>query len=137
MWKDLGLAVLLGVLVASSGQVATSATPRVKVRLALQWVHQAQLAGYYLALEDGLYRSRGLDVEILRGGPDRDTAQLLRTGQAEVGTFFLTGAMKGQHHDHVPRCSRALLASRGRGPLSGYDDGVRPLGWGGRYGCLL
>jgi NitT/TauT family transport system substrate-binding protein len=40
------------------------------VRLQLQWVPQAQFAGYFAALEQGYYDAAGLDVEIVPGGPD-------------------------------------------------------------------
>jgi diguanylate cyclase (GGDEF)-like protein len=39
------------------------------MRLQLRWLHQFQFAGYYLALEKGLYAQAGLDVQILPGGP--------------------------------------------------------------------
>jgi NitT/TauT family transport system substrate-binding protein len=41
-----------------------------KVRVQLQWVPQAQFAGYYAAQEQGYWEAEGLDVEILAGGPD-------------------------------------------------------------------
>ena len=41
-----------------------------EVKLQLQWVTQAQFAGYYVALDKGFYKDEGLDVTILPGGPD-------------------------------------------------------------------
>jgi polar amino acid transport system substrate-binding protein len=35
-----------------------------KVTLQLQWKHQFQFAGYYIAKEKGFYKDAGLDVEI-------------------------------------------------------------------------
>jgi NMT1/THI5 like len=40
-----------------------------KVSLQLKWSHQFQFAGYYAALEQGFYKSAGLDVDIREGGP--------------------------------------------------------------------
>ena len=40
------------------------------VTLQLQWVAQAQFAGYYAAVDQGYYRDAGLDVEILEGAVD-------------------------------------------------------------------
>jgi len=40
------------------------------VRLQLQWVPQAQFAGYFAALEQGFYEAENLTVEIVPGGPD-------------------------------------------------------------------
>ncbi len=41
-----------------------------KVRLQLQWVPQAQFAGYFAAVEQGFYTAAGIDLEIVPGGPD-------------------------------------------------------------------
>ena len=38
------------------------------VKLQLQWVAQAQFAGYYAALAQGYYKDEGLDVDIVEGG---------------------------------------------------------------------
>jgi hypothetical protein len=40
-----------------------------QVSLQLKWKHQFQFAGYYAALEQGLYRNAGLDVTIREGEP--------------------------------------------------------------------
>jgi NitT/TauT family transport system substrate-binding protein len=58
-----------------------------------QWVPQAQFAGYYVAYEKGFYRARGLEVKILKGGPDFPPSELLPAGQADFGTMFLTTAI--------------------------------------------
>ena len=58
-----------------------------------QWVPQAQFAGYYTAYEKGFYKRRGLQVKILKGGPDFPTSELLADGQADFGTMFLTTAI--------------------------------------------
>ena len=40
------------------------------VSLQLQWVPQAQFAGYFAAVEEGYYEEEGIDLEIVDGGPD-------------------------------------------------------------------
>ena len=57
--------VLAACSAAPSGSVALT-----KVRLQLQWVPQAQFAGYFAAAEKGYYRDEGLEVELIPGGPD-------------------------------------------------------------------
>ena len=52
-----------------------------------QWQPQAQFAGYYVAYEKGFYRERGLDVKILRGGPERPPSEMLAQGRADFGTM--------------------------------------------------
>ena len=42
----------------------------VPVEFQLQWVTQAQFAGYFAAADLGFYEEAGLDVTILEGGPD-------------------------------------------------------------------
>ena len=58
-----------------------------------QWQPQAQFAGYYVAYEKGFYRERGLDVKILRGGPQRPPSEMLAQGRADFGTMQLAGAI--------------------------------------------
>jgi NitT/TauT family transport system substrate-binding protein len=63
------------------------------MKLALQWSPQSQFAGYYLAQEKGFYRDKGLNVEIVRGGPDVDPMELLQQQKVHFATMFLTGAI--------------------------------------------
>ena len=53
------------------------------VTLRLQWVTQAQFAGYYVALDKGFYEAEGLDVTVLAGGPDIAPPQVLAGGGAD------------------------------------------------------
>ncbi len=62
------------------------------------WSPQAQFAGYYIALEKGFYRAKGLDVEILKGGPERPADVLLKEGKADIGTLWLSEAIKERAH---------------------------------------
>ncbi|MEO0682065.1 MAG: ABC transporter substrate-binding protein, partial [Pseudomonadota bacterium] len=59
---------------------AAAATPALaadEVTLQLQWVTQAQFAGYYVALDKGFYEEEDLDVTIKPGGPDIAPPQVL------------------------------------------------------------
>ena len=58
------------------------------------WSPQAQFAGYYVALEKGFYRGRGLDVNILAGGPERPADATLAAGKADVAMLWLSEAIK-------------------------------------------
>ncbi|MFQ6550003.1 ABC transporter substrate-binding protein [Aestuariibius sp. 2305UL40-4] len=64
-----------------------------EVRLQLQWVTQAQFAGYYVALENGYYEEEGLDVTILPGGPDIAPPQVLAGGGADVMLNWMPSAL--------------------------------------------
>ena len=63
---------------------ATAAYAADEVRLQLQWVTQAQFAGYYVALDKGYYDAEDLDVSILPGGPDIAPPQVLAGGGADA-----------------------------------------------------
>ena len=56
-----------------------------KVSLQLKWLHQFQFAGYYQAVEQGFYRSAGLDVEIREGGPGIDAPAAVASLKADFG----------------------------------------------------
>jgi NitT/TauT family transport system substrate-binding protein len=52
------------------------------VKLQLQWVTQAQFAGYYAAVDKGYYKDAGLDVQIVEGGVDIPPQKTLASGHA-------------------------------------------------------
>lgn len=60
-----------------------------KMRYRLKWLDQAQFAGSYVALEKGFYLQRGLDVEILEGGPDYPQYGSLLDSSADVVNLHL------------------------------------------------
>ena len=63
------------------------------VKLQLQWVTQAQFAGYYVALDEGFYGEEGLNVTILPGGPDIAPPQVLAGGGADVMLNWMPSAL--------------------------------------------
>ena len=65
-----------------------------KATLALLWSPQAQFAGYYVALEKGIYRKHGIDLTIVPGGPGRSPAEELRDGRADFAVLWLSGALR-------------------------------------------
>lgn len=60
-----------------------------QVSLQLQWFAQSQFAGYYAALDQGIYESRCLDVTILEGGVDIVPQQVLATGGADYAISWV------------------------------------------------
>ncbi len=56
--------------VPASDAPASAGPDAATVRLQLQWVPQAQFAGYFAAERQGYYAAENLTVEILDGGPD-------------------------------------------------------------------
>ena len=76
---------------AGSGFAASHADN--SVTLQLQWVTQAQFAGYYVALDKGYYDEEGLDVTIKAGGPDIAPPQVLAGGGADVMLNWMPSAL--------------------------------------------
>ncbi len=112
-------------ILAALPAAAGAATP---VRLILPWQQQAQFAGYYAALERGLYARSDLDVTILRGGPDRDPVEWLRTGRAEFGVFLLGTALTARGEGvAVVNCAQVVNRSN-LVIIAWRDRGVRRVG---------
>lgn len=58
---------------------------RTKLRFATDWRAQGEHGGFYQALATGEYARRGLDVEIVQGGPNVSIPNLLASGGLEMG----------------------------------------------------
>ena len=82
--------LLIGIVAAMMASAASAAD---EVKLQLQWVTQAQFAGYYVALDKGYYKDEGLDVTIKPGGPDIAPAQVLAGGGADVMVDWMPSAL--------------------------------------------
>ncbi|WP_100177925.1 ABC transporter substrate-binding protein [Bradyrhizobium nitroreducens] len=65
----------------------TEITNLTRVSLRLQWLDQAQFAGFYVAAAKGFYKKRGLDVEINPGGPDFNAMTLVASGSDTFGIW--------------------------------------------------
>lgn len=74
-------------------QNPANARPLTKVTFIPQWVPQAQFAGYYVALETGIYKEYGLDVEIISGGPERSSADYLKNRKADFASLWLVSSL--------------------------------------------
>jgi NitT/TauT family transport system substrate-binding protein len=59
------------------------------VKLQLQWVAQAQFAGYYAAVAQGFYKDEGLDVQIVEGGPDIVPIDALTAGDVDFAISWV------------------------------------------------
>ena len=102
-WQGVGLVAALALTVsacsstaspAASTTASTGASPAAsaaltKVRFVLQWVPQAQFAGYFAAMDQGYFKDAGLDVTIVNGGPDINPMQVVASGGAELGTTWV------------------------------------------------
>ena len=56
------------------------------VTLQLQWKHQFQFAGYYMAKEKGFYKDLGLDVEFKKFSVEKNITDIVTKQEATFGT---------------------------------------------------
>jgi len=64
------------------------AKPLEKITLQLQWKHQFEFAGFYMAKEKGFYKEVGLDVELLEYDGKGDIGQSVLDGKAHYGVSY-------------------------------------------------
>ncbi len=70
----------------SSGSAGGDLT---EVTLQLQWLPQAQFAGYYAAADQGFFEEEGLDVEIVPSGGDIVPQDALANGDADYAVAWV------------------------------------------------
>ncbi|HEY1225490.1 MAG TPA: ABC transporter substrate-binding protein [Brevundimonas sp.] len=86
-------AVLAGGIVATAAALAAckpaevepDTEGRIRIRFATDWRAQAEHGGFYQALASGAYARRGLNVQIVQGGPGVNVPLLLASGAVELG----------------------------------------------------
>ncbi len=110
-----------------------------KTTIRMKWLPQGSFAGYYVALDKGFYRDEGLDLDIVPGGPNLLTENLVAT---DANTFGLSGGTDsvlvardkglpivcfGLAHQMTP----FVFATRKDGPVKTVRDmkGKRVVAW--------
>lgn len=88
--------MMAAALAAGLGGMAHADAHANDVTLQLQWVTQAQFAGYYVAQDQGFYEEEGLNVTILPGGPDIAPPQVLAGGGADVMLNWMPSALSAR-----------------------------------------
>lgn len=92
-WMGVGvLAAALTAAVVAAG-TASAAPKLTNISIQLQWVPQAQFAGYYAAQDLGYYKAAGLNVKLLNGGPQIVPGQVVAAGRAQFGVNWLTALL--------------------------------------------
>ena len=95
--RVLAMALALASFAVLSGP-ARAGADQPTIRFQLQWFHQAQFAGFYVAAEQGYYEREGINVELIPGGirPDGttiDPLQALADGTADLANVGLAAAL--------------------------------------------
>lgn len=139
LWSVLAVLILLG-----ATDLPAQETVR-RVSYLPHWLPQSQFAGYYVAYSKGFYRKHGIDVDIMRGGPDRSAMEYLSKGRADFATTFLSCAIRervrglrliniGQIIQHS---TQMLIAKKSSGINSPQDmNGRRVSLWGTDFQIL-
>lgn len=93
MWLSACLLTLICALPVSARSLE-------RASIVLQWLPQAQFAGYYIAKDKGYYEQHGIDLTIIPGGPDVLASEYLETERADFATMFLSTGL--QRRDSQP-----------------------------------
>lgn len=81
--------ILSVALLLLAGQVSAADDKLAPLTIQLQWVTQAQFAGYYIANELGFYEEEGLAVTILESEGEIQPVDVVAAGDAEFGVTWL------------------------------------------------
>ncbi len=79
------LAAVVAVVLVLAVAGAPAAQPTQKVLFALNWFAVGDHAAYWVALDKGYYKSRGLDVELQNSKGSGDSIAKVDTGRADIG----------------------------------------------------
>lgn len=96
----LGLGVLGGGAETAAEEMADAELRRVRVQHV--WVKDVALGGMFYAMDSGLYREQGLEVEIVPGGPGLDPVFPVTSGDAEIGIHANAGSVLLPRSQGVP-----------------------------------
>jgi NitT/TauT family transport system substrate-binding protein len=107
-----------------------------------QWSPQAQFAGYYVAYEKGIYKKYGIDLTILKGGPDSSPVEFLKKGKADFASMWLSTAIQKRSEgvklinigQIIQRSALMFVAKKSAGIHKPEDINDKKVGlWGAEY----
>jgi NitT/TauT family transport system substrate-binding protein len=84
--------VIIGLVVALGGGTPSAQQPPQKVVFALNWFPVGDHAAYWVALEKGYYRQRGLDVDMQNSKGSGDSIAKVDTGRADSAVVIASAA---------------------------------------------
>ncbi|MEA3370583.1 MAG: ABC transporter substrate-binding protein [Campylobacterota bacterium] len=82
-----------------------------KVSLQLQWKHQFEFAGFYIAKEKGYYKEAGVEVELRELGESVDVVDEVFSGRATFGTGYPSLILKKTQGSDIVLLSAILQSS--------------------------
>jgi NitT/TauT family transport system substrate-binding protein len=139
--KKVGI-FIFAVLMLAQGLAIRADKKTIAVSLLPQWFPQAQFAGYMVALDKGFYREAGVDLTLMRGGPQLPTFESLEKGQCTFATAWLSTGIQQRSNGArvvnlaqiVQRSALMLVARKSSGIKVPGDLQGRKVGlWGGDF----
>jgi NitT/TauT family transport system substrate-binding protein len=114
-------------------EAAMECTEMHDVRVQLQWVAQAQFAGYFVARDLGFYEDECLNVEILEGAVEIVPQQVLATGGAEFGLAWVPKALVSREQGADIVNIAQVFERSGTLEVSFAESGIEtPADWAGK-----
>lgn len=106
IWKSAAVAFSFFVLVAFAVVFVNKATHHHErfdnVSLRLQWIHQAQFAGFYVAKEKGFYEKRGVHLTIRSGGIGFNAPLLVAQEKDDFGIWVADQVLAASAKEGMP-----------------------------------
>lgn len=146
----LSIFLLISTIGCANQPAAPEATALEPLTLQLQWVTQAQFAGYYVALDKGWYQEEGIDLTIKPGGPDIIPADAVSAGTADFGTSLLADVIVAVEQNkplvsisQIQQQNGLLLISKKASGITGPQDfvgkdvGVWLGSWQAQFDALI
>jgi NitT/TauT family transport system substrate-binding protein len=132
-WAVAAVAFVITMLPTSAASQPAKPTPLTRVTLQLQWVTQSQFAGYYAAVDKGLYHAEGLDVAIKVGAVEIVPQQVVATGGAQFGVAWLPKVLASREQGARLVNIAQIFQRSGTLEISWRDSGiVKPDDWRGK-----
>ncbi len=142
-WRSLGYISALSLfflLLVDIFSVTAGEAVLKKATLMPLWSPQAQFAGYYVALEKGIFARHGIDLKILKAGPGYSPVESLEDGTADFAILWLTTALRHRSTgirlinvaQIIQKSSMLLIAKKSSGIRTIADMNNRKVGiWEG------
>ena len=93
----------------------------------VNWVTQAQFAGYYAAQDLGYYKAAGLDVTIKNGGPNIIPEQVVASGHAQFGIDWLPSLLAARDQGTPLVNIAQVFARSGMTQLTWKSSGINTI----------
>ena len=107
---------------AKNEDAAKAPDGRTVIRFATDWKAQAEQGGFYQALATGEYAKRGLDVQIVQGGPGVNVPQLLASGAVEAGMGSNSFIVMNLAREQIPVKAVAAMMQKDPQVLIAHPD---------------